>query len=271
MPDERKLSAATTIDVDAYKPAQIAEKIEQAGLAKTQLGTSSLLVLGILAGLFIALGAMFFTVVMTDHGLGFGPSRLLGGLAFSLGLILVVIAGAELFTGNNLLIMAWIDGRISVRDLVRNWSLVYVGNLVGCFVAASLLAASGTLAMQDGLVLQTADGIAQAKANLPVGQAFSRAILCNVLVCLAVWLSFAARDVAGKILAIFPPVTAFVALGFEHSIANMYFFAISLIAGSDVPALSAIAANLVIVTVGNVVGGAGGVGLSYWACYKMQP
>jgi len=269
MSDEAR-SAATTIEIDAYRPAQIAERIEQAGVAKARLGAVQTLVLATLAGAFIAFGAMLFTVVMTEHGLGYGPSRLLGGLAFCLGLILVIVAGAELFTGNALIVMAWIDGLLTSRQLGRNWGLAYLGNLAGSLAMAALVAASGTLAAAGGAVGDTAAAIAVAKIGLSFEQALVRGVLCNALVCLAVWLTFAARDVTGKILAIIFPITAFVALGFEHSIANMYFLAIGLITAADGVTLSGAIGNLVPVTLGNIVGGAGGVGLSYWVCYKMR-
>ena len=249
--------------IDAYNPAQIAVRIEQAGVAKTRLKTRQLLALSFLAGAFIAFGGAFFTLVMTGADPLNGADRLLGGAAFSLGLILVIVGGAELFTGNALIVMAWVDRLVSTQALARNWLIVYVGNLIGAAVIALTMAASGTL---TGGVGQTAAAIAEAKLSLDILPLFARAVLCNALVCLAVWLTFAARSVAGKILAIIWPITAFVALGFEHSVANMYLLPAGAIAGADVP-LSAAALNLLVVTAGNIVGGAGGVALSYWAAY----
>ncbi|MEZ5824874.1 MAG: formate/nitrite transporter family protein [Geminicoccaceae bacterium] len=263
------MAIADSLGIDAYKPAQIALRVEEAGVAKAKLGTVQLTVLGILAGAFIGFGAMLFTLVMTDHGLGFGPARLLGGSVFALGLILVVIAGAELFTGNNLIVMARIDGKVSTADLVRNWVVVFLANFAGAFAAAILMALSGTLAMNGGAVMETAAAIARGKVALSMDEAFFRAILCNALVCLAVWLSFAARDVAGKILAIVPPVAAFVALGFEHSIANIYFIGLALVTGVEGVGVGGFLANLAVVTVGNVIGGGGLVGLAYWFCYRL--
>ena len=269
LPDN--VSAAQLIGIDAYKPAQIAERIEQAGVQKAALGTLPLLTLAILAGVFISLGAVFFTVVMTDHGLGFGPARLLGGLAFCLGLILVVIAGAELFTGNNLIVMAWIDRRIATSALIRNWGWVYAGNFLGAVLTAWLVVHSGTLDAANGQVQATAIAIAKAKSALPWFEAFLRGILCNALVCLAIWLTFAAHDVAGKILAILFPITAFVAVGFEHSIANMYFLAAGHLLEADGLSMTTTVGKLATVSIGNIVGGAGGVGLAYWLCYKPGP
>ena len=252
--------------LDAYRPARIAERIEAAGVAKANLGLLETLTLSVLAGAFIAFGAMFYTVVVTDTGLGFGPTRLLGGLAFSLGLILVVVAGAELFTGNNLIVMAWADGRIGLSALLRNWGIVYGGNFLGAAASAIFIHWSGTLAMQNGAVAETALAIADAKISLTIEEAFARGILCNALVCLAIWLSYAARRVSGKILAIIFPITAFVALGFEHSVANMYFIPVAIMQSAGVTVVDLLY-NLVPVTLGNIVGGAGFIGLVYWIVY----
>jgi formate/nitrite transporter len=253
--------------IDAYRPAAIAARIESAGVAKVRLGLLQTMTLAVLAGAFIAFGSMLYTLVMTDSSLGLGPGRLLGGIAFALGLILVVIAGAELFTGNNLIVMAWADRRISGFDLLRSWAIVYSGNLIGAVATALFVFWSGTLGVGDGAVSRTALSIAQAKVSLPYDQAFIRGILCNALVCLAVWLSYAARDVAGKILAIVFPIAAFVALGFEHSVANMYFIPLGMILGAEIT-ISQLLMNLVPVTVGNLIGGSVLVGLVYWIAYR---
>jgi formate/nitrite transporter len=187
------------------------------------------LMLGVLAGAFIAFGACFYTVVITDSAAGYGPTRLLGGLAFSLGLILVIVGGADLFTGNRLIVMAWADRKISTAALLRNWVLVYVANFVGAAAIAVVIAWSGVI---TGPVAATAIRIAEAKVALDPGAAFLRAVLCNVLVCLAVWLCFAAHSVTGKMLAIPLPIAAFVALGFEHSVTNMYFLPLGWLLGS---------------------------------------
>ena len=253
--------------LDAYRPQRIAERIEAAGVAKARLGLLETLTLSVLAGAFIAFGAMFYTVTVTDSGLGFGPTRLLGGLAFSLGLILVVVAGAELFTGNNLVVMAWADGQIGLGALLRNWGIVYGGNFLGAVASAIFIHWSGTLGMQDGAVAETALKIADAKISLTADEAFARGILCNALVCLAIWLSYAARRVSGKILAIVFPITAFVALGFEHSVANMYFIPVAIMQGNGMTVVDLLR-NLIPVTLGNIVGGAGFVGLVYWIVYS---
>jgi len=271
-PTSSRLSvAAEALGIDAYRPPQIAQLVEQAGVAKARLGALPTFVLAVLAGAFIAFGAMYFTLVVTAHGTGFGPARMLGGIAFSLGLVLVVVAGAELFTGNNLLVMARVDGLISTAELLRNWVIVYAGNFVGAFATALLVHLSGTLAFADGAVGAMADAIATAKVRIDWLEAFVRGILCNVLVCLAVWLTFAAREVTGKILAIVFPISAFVALGFEHSVANMYLIGLGLLRGAEGVTVSGfLFANLLPVTLGNIVGGAGLVGLVYWLCYRFR-
>jgi formate/nitrite transporter len=250
--------------LDAYKPAEVAVRIEEAGVGKAALPAVPLATLSVLAGVFIALGAAAFTAVMAGAGLSYGPARLLGGLIFSTGLILVVVAGAELFTGNALIVMAWVDKRVSLKSLLRNWGFAFTGNLVGALAIAFLMWTSGVLA---GAVGETARAIAEAKSNLAFTEALVRGILCNMLVCLAVWLTFAARSVTDKILAIVFPITAFVLLGYEHSVANMYLIPAGWAAGLPVD-LGGFASNLIPVTIGNVIGGAGGVALTYRLAYR---
>jgi formate/nitrite transporter len=250
-------------DYNAYKPAKIAALVESAGVAKAQLPATQMFVLAILAGAFIGFGAAAYTTVMTGVDATYGPARLLGGVVFSLGLILVIIGGAELFTGNALMVMAAVDQKITLRQLLRSWALVYIGNLVG---AAGLAVVFGLSGILDGPVGNTSVTIADAKAALLPFEAFVRSALCNALVCLAIWLSFAARTVAGKISAILWPISAFVLLGLEHSVANMYFFPQGWMSGSGVTMGDAVA-NLIWVTFGNVVGGAGGVALAYRFAY----
>jgi formate transporter len=252
---------------DAYAPNEIAHRVETVGVAKAKLGFLPTLMLSILAGAFIAIGSAFYTVVMTDSGLGFGPARMLGGIAFSTGLVLVVIGGAELFTGNNLIVMAWADRKVTHRQLLRNWGIVYVGNFIGSVGTVILVGLSGILLLQDGNVALTAIKIAESKLALPAHEAFFRGILCNTLVCLAIWLCYSARTVVSKILAILFPVSAFVALGFEHSIANMYLIPIAWFAGSDAITVAGLISNLIPVTIGNIVGGSGFVALTYWIIY----
>lgn len=244
-----------------YKPAQIAALVESSGVEKARMPVVQTLTLGVLAGAFIAFGAMYFTLVMTGSGLGLGPGRMLGGLAFSLGLVLVVIAGAELFTGNNLIVMAWSSGHISCTRVFRNWGLVFAANFAGAVGCAFMMHWSGALNMGGGAVAETARNIAIGKVNLTFIEAFFRGVLCNTLVCLAVWLCYAARTVVGKFVAILLPISAFVALGFEHSVANMYLIPIGMLAGAEGVTPGGFFGNLLPVTFGNVVGGAGFVAL----------
>lgn len=259
--DNRPIPRAAFLD--AYRPAEIAELVEIAGVNKARLPGAQLLVLALLAGAFIGFGAAAYTMVMAGLDPGHGPSRLLGGLVFSLGLILVVVGGAELFTGNALMVMAAVDRRISLHRLLRNWGIVYCGNALG---AAGLAFAFGLSGLLDAAMGETAIRIATAKADLPATEALMRGILCNALVCLAIWLTFAARTVGGKILAILWPISAFVLLGLEHSIANLYFFPQAWAAGGEVSVAAAFA-NLAVVTAGNVIGGGLGVALAYRYAY----
>ena len=252
---------------DAYPPAQIARLVEQVGVKKATMPAVQTLALGVLAGAFIAFGAMYFTLVITGSPLGFGPSRMLGGLAFSLGLVLVVVGGAELFTGNNLIVMAWAERRITTAQLARNWALVYLANLGGALGTAIMVHWSGVMTLGDGAVAMTAARIAEAKVALSFGEAFFRGILCNTLVCLALWLCFAAHDVASKVLAIVFPISAFVALGFEHSVANMYLIPMAMLAGAEGVTAAGFLRNLAPVTLGNIVGGGVFVALVYWLIY----
>jgi len=252
---------------DAYTPPQIALRVEEAGIAKTKQPWQQTFVLSILAGAFIAFGAVFYTLILTDSTLGFGLSRLIGGIVFSLGIVLVVICGAELFTGNNLIVMAWADRKIKARQLLRNWLIVYLGNFVGALGTAFLILASGIFDLADGAVGQTANLMANAKLELTMLETFSRGLLCNVLVCLAVWLSYAARSVTDKIAALVLPIAAFVGLGFEHSVANMYVIPVAMMSGGVEVQVSEFFTNLAVVTMGNIVGGGGLVALVYWLVY----
>jgi len=251
---------------DAFKPKEIAALIESAGIAKAKLPVAQMLVLAILAGAFIGFGAAAYTMVMTGVDATYGPAKMLGGVVFSLGLILVLVGGAELFTGNALMVMAVVDRKITLRLLLRSWTIVYTGNLIG---AAGLAIAFGLTGLLDGPMGVTAATISQSKAALLPLEAFVRGALCNALVCLAIWLTFAARSTTGRILAILWPTSCFVLLGLEHSIANMYFFPQGWAAASGVP-VGVAGANLFWVTLGNIVGGAGGVALAYWFAYLNQ-
>jgi formate/nitrite transporter len=276
-------SSFTATGLDALPPADVARRAEAVGEAKATMAPVDVFVLAVLAGAFIALGAAFATTVGSGAGdLPYGVTRLLVGLAFSLGLILVVVAGAELFTGNNLIVMAWASRRVTTAALLRNWSIVYAGNLVGALGTAVLVRLGEQYTFGGGEVGATALSIASSKTSLGFGQAVVLGALCNALVCLAVWLCYGAHTTADKILAIVPPITAFVALGFEHSVANMYFIPVALLIKGDDAWLDATAGlpdlggltwgaflvdNLLPVTVGNVIGGGLMVGAVYWFVY----
>lgn len=257
------MSQPNPTGLDAFKPAEIAALVETAGVAKARLSISQTLTLALLAGVFIGFGGAAYTMVMTGVDATFGPARLLGGVVFSLGLILVIVGGAELFTGNALMTIAAVDRKITLPALLRNWGLVYLGNLIG---ALGLAVAFGLSGLLHGPMGATAAGIAEAKLTLAPTEALVRGILCNALVCLAVWLTVAARTVMGKIMAILWPISGFVLLGLEHSVANMFLLPQGALAGATVPPGAALS-NLFWVTLGNVIGGAGGVALAYRLAY----
>ncbi|MHC4125986.1 MAG: formate/nitrite family transporter [Planctomycetota bacterium] len=272
--------------IDAYTPAQMAARVEKAGIVKGNLDFLSMFTLSVLAGAFIAFGAVLYTYVIHDSSLSMGLTKLLGGVVFCLGLILVIVAGAELFTGNNLIVMACVSRRITLQRLLRNWIIVFCGNFAGSLVVVWLVSKSGQWTSSGAAVGVKALMIANGKVNLTFVEALSRGILCNILVCLAVWLCFSCRSVTDKVLAIIFPITAFVALGFEHSVANMYFIPVGLILKQDPQVLSAaerilgqapelsrltvygfLVKNLLPVTIGNIIGGGFLVSIIYWFVY----
>ncbi|KPK08808.1 MAG: formate transporter FocA [Anaerolineae bacterium SG8_19] len=292
------MTASRNMTIDALLPAEMALRAEKIGVSKAHMSLFTMFALGVLAGIFIALGAIFATTVTAptmgvDPATGaplakwlpFGITKLIGGVSFCLGLILVVVAGAELFTGNNLIIMAWANRRISTSSLLRNWAIVYVGNFVGSILTVIVMLLSGQYTFGNGAVGLNALNIAQVKVGYGFIQAVFLGSLCNMLVCLAVWLVFSARTTTDKILSIIFPITAFVAAGFEHSIANMYFVPIGLgikqfagdafwsSIGSSAANYAALTwgnfllRNLLPVTIGNIIGGALGVGVVYYVIY----
>jgi formate/nitrite transporter len=255
------------VTLDAHPPREIARLAERAGVAKARTDAVTLLALAVLAGAFISLGGLLSVVAVTGPAGGFGATRLVGGVAFSLGLVLVVVAGAELFTGNNLLAMAWASRLIGTREVLRNWGLVYLGNVAGCLGTVGFVLWAGTAGLGDGAAGETAVRVARAKAGLPAGEAFARGVLCNALVCLAVWLAMGGRSVADKVVAVVFPITAFVALGFEHSIANWFLLPYGLALDPGAVSAAGAARNLAAVTAGNVVGGTLLVAGVYWVAY----
>lgn len=270
------------VSMDAYSPAEIAHKVDQVGVKKANLTILNTLLLAVLAGAFIALGAIFAIVASTGSELGFGPTKVLAGMVFSLGLILVVVAGAELFTGNNLVAMAWASGNVSTRQILRNWILVYIGNFIGAFLTALLVYWSGIWKADQYAVGLTAVKIASAKCDITFFEAIFRGIMCNALVCLAVWLCQSGRSTMDKIFATIWPIAAFVAIGFEHSVANMFFLPFGIFLRGDnnftshaaLPDVSLLSfgwsdviTNLVPVTIGNIIGGTLLVAGVYWLVY----
>ena len=286
------------IRIDSLLPAEMATRAEYLGVRKAEMPVFTMLMLSILAGAFISLGAIFATTVAAggmsvvaadgtaafSTGLPYGVTRLLTGLAFCLGLILVVVGGAELFTGNNLIVMAWASGKVTGRALLRNWAIVYVGNFIGSIATAVMMFFTKQYTFGSDSIGITALKIAVGKCDLEFIQAIALGVLCNALVCLAVWLTYSARTTLDKILAIIFPITAFVAEGFEHSIANMYFIPYALLVkgfapeymakvAEKVPNLEALTwksffiNNLIPVTIGNIIGGAVLVAAIYWVVF----
>jgi formate transporter len=278
MADRTPVPQAPIFNLNAYSPAEITEAIENVGVKKANLPFQSSFMLAMVAGGSIGLGALYYTIVASDADLSFATIRVLGGLVFSLGLALVLVGGAELFTGNNLIVMAWASGRVSTREMLRNWAIVYFGNMVGSLGLVFLVFFSHHLDMNGGRIGLAILNTAVAKIQPEFVTLFFKGILCNVLVCLAVWLAYAGRSVTDKIVALILPISAFVAAGFEHCVANMYFLPLAwlLTQTGNVPAdfdaslvtVSGIIHNLIPVTLGNIVGGAGLVGAVYWAVYR---
>jgi formate/nitrite transporter len=268
---------------DPYAPPEIAARVETAGVAKARLDLLTLLTLGGLAGAFIAVGAQLSTVVGTGSELGLGPTRLLAGIAFSVGLILVVIAGAELFTGNTLIVMAWLGRKVTTAALLRNWGIAYVANFAGAIATVLLIYGAGQWALGGNAVGANALATANAKVDLSFGEALLRGVLCNALVNLAVWLCFSARSNVDKIFSIIPPIAGFVASGFEHSIANMYLIPLGILlrdkpevvqaaglSDADLDGLTwsgFLVDNLLPVSIGNIIGGGLLVAAIYWLVY----
>lgn len=272
--------------VDALLPREIAERAAEMGVRKARLSLTTTFVQAVIAGGFVSVGALFATVAVAGAGdaLPYGITRLLFGLVFCLGLILIVLAGAELFTGNTLIVIACANGKVTLRALLRNWTIVYLGNLAGSLVTAALVFLSGEYRFGGGAIGLSALNIANHKVALDFTQAVALGILCNALVCIAIWLTLGARTSTDKILVILFPITAFAAAGFEHSIANMYFIPIGLLIKQFDPAfvaslgldlsrltLDGFLANLIPVTIGNIIGGVLMVGLIYWFIYLRQP
>lgn len=265
------------LNFNAYSPAEIENAIEKVGVKKVNLPFLPCFMLGVVAGAGIGLGALFYSIVASDASLSFAVTRVLGGLVFCLGLVIVLVGGAELFTGNNLVVMAWASGQVTTQQVLRNWVTVWLANFVGAVGLALLIHFSHVLDLNNGRVGSTFLTTAIAKISPDWFTLLIKGILCNLLVCLAVWLASAGRSVADKILALVLPISAFVAAGFEHSVANMFFLSLAWLetlagkvpAGLDTSVITipGILHNLFWVTLGNIIGGAGFVGLTYWIIY----
>lgn len=279
MADPAPAPQGPIFNLQAYSPAEIEEAVEKVGVKKANLPLLSSFMLAIVAGGSIGFGAIYYTIVASDPTLGFATVRVVGGLVFSLGLALVLVGGAELFTGNNLIVMAWASGKVPARTMLLNWVIVWLGNLVGALGLIVLVYFSHHLDMNDGRIGQSVLNTAAGKIRPDMLTLFVKGILCNVLVCAAVWLAYAGRSVTDKIVALILPISAFIAAGFEHCVANMYFLPLAwlLVQTGHAPAnfdaslitLPGIIHNLVPVTLGNIVGGAGFVGAVYWTIYRV--
>jgi formate transporter len=275
------ISGGMQQNYDDYSPADMAKKVEKISIKKANLSFLSLLMLSVMAGAFIAFAAEFYTMVIFDSSLSLGLTKLIGGVCFSLGLILVVVAGAELFTGNNLIIMGFASRYVTYKQVLKNWGVSFFGNFIGSIGIALLFFLTNIWKIKDFTLAAKIVQIATDKVNLTFVEGLTRGILCNALVCLAVWLCFSARSVVSKIAAIVFPITAFVASGFEHNIANMYFIPMGLLLKNNSKVIDALIkanpninlsnlnitgflGNLLSVTIGNIIGGAIMVGIVYW-------
>ncbi|MDX9990450.1 MAG: formate transporter FocA [Anaerolineales bacterium] len=277
------------ISLDSLLPPEMAVKAEAIGLKKATMNTTNLVLLAVLAGAYIGIGAIFSTLTAAgSEALPYGVARMLIGLAFTIGLILVVVGGAELFTGNALITMAFAAKKVTLAQLLSNWAIVYFGNFIGAVLTVVIVFASGHYKFGHGAVGLTALNIANAKVNFTFVEALALGMMCNALVCMAVWLCYSARTTTDKIMAIIPPITCFVAAGFEHSVANMYFIPMGLLikafgspdffetigkTAADFPNLTwsnFLIGNLVPVTIGNIIGGGIMVGLVYWFIYSRK-
>ena len=277
---------STELRIDALLPAEMARRAEFLGVRKAEMPLPNMLGLSLLAGAFIGLGAAFATTIAAGTGSDwpYGVTRVLTGLVFCLGLILVVVGGAELFTGNNLIVMAWANRKVTTAALLRNWVIVYLGNFIGSIGTAVVIFIGKQYTFGGGAVGNTALSIANSKVHLDFVQAIALGIMCNAMVCLAVWMSYSARSSMDKIAAIIFPISGFVAAGFEHSIANMYFIPIGLLikqfdpafvtkSGLDLSGLTwgtFFVNNLLPVTIGNIIGGAVLVAAVYWFIFLRE-
>jgi len=274
------------METNLLKPNEICDEAINTGIKKSKYSTHQAIILGIMAGAFIALGA--FSAALASHGVAdVGVSKLIAGSIFPVGLMLVLICGADLFTGNCLMVVAVAEKKITLKSMLKNWGIIYLTNFIGAFLIAFLIFNAGLLHVNSDKLGGYAIKVAVNKSSLTFIQALSSGILCNIVVCLAVWGAYAAKDMIGKIAIIWFPVMAFVVAGFEHSVANMYYFSIGILARTDASLVEAshisadklamlnwnniIFNNVIPVTIGNIIGGSVFVGLAYWSIYKFKP
>ncbi len=255
------------ISTNVYKPRQINRISEDNLISKVNTPIIKSFLLSILAGVFISFAGAFYTISLCGSNLGFGVTKIIGGMSFSVGLVLVLIAGSELFTGNTLLLVPLFNRKITILQLLKNWMIVYLGNFAGSLLMVLLITQAHILEQDHGQVGNIAEKIALSKVSLGFTTALIKGIMCNFLVCLAIWMSYAGKSVSDKILAIVFPITCFVALGFEHSVANMYLIPVAMFNGADISIFDFLH-NMIPVTIGNIIGGGCLVGLVYNVIYK---
>ncbi len=260
---------------DSLAPLEIEAKVEEVGVGKVGMAFSKVFVLAILAGAFIAFGGMYFCIFLGDPSIPFAVQRMVGGICFCLGLVLVLCCGAELFTGNSLIICAKASGKVSWGGMLKNWAIVWLGNLVGALAAVALVYLAQVWSMNGGGVGEAMVSVAAGKVSPDWATLFFKGVMCNIFVCLAVWIGFSARTVVDKVIGIILPISAFVAAGFEHCVANMFFLPMGCLlnsmgvgAAGAVP-FEGILYNLSAATLGNIVGGLL-VGLAYWFVFAKR-
>jgi len=289
MNDTAARKAPQAVSIDTIMPGEMARRAELSGVQRASMDPLTILVLSLVGGAFVAFGAIFSTTVSAGSGgLPFGVAKLLSGTVFSVGLVMVVVAGAELFTGNNLIVMAWASGKVTTSSLLLNWLLTFVGNCAGAMATAGLMLCTTQYTFGSGAVGLAALTTANSKAALAFVPALALGVMCNALVCLAAWMCYSARTAVDRVALIILPVAAFAAAGFEHSIANAYFIPMGLLikatapdsfwlsigkTAADFPALSwsGFVGNLVPVAIGNIIGGALLVAAVYWFVYLRNP
>ena len=285
--DDKGIRMDNQTSTDILSPAMIAEKTVSTGIQKANYSTFKTFLLAFMAGIFVAFGSLIATTATSGAKdiLPYGLIRLITGLTFSFALMMVLIAGSELFTGNILLVMAILEKKLTWMKMIRNWGVVYLGNLVGSIFMAAMVFGGGQYLQGHGIVGLNVLNIAETKTSLGWMQALILGVLCNLLVCLGVWMASSGKTTTDKILAVIPPITVFAAAGFEHSVANMYFIPMGLLVKhfgtpaffvsigqvpsdfSHLTIFNFLFNNLLPVTIGNIIGGGVFIGVFYWWVY----